>query len=140
MHAMPVKRLYQLPRERRRALFRAVATLTAASAAVALLPFRMAIRFGSIPLKARGTLSPEDCVWAIDAASRRLAWPTLCIQKGLAAQRMLRSDGVDAVLHYGARRKAGSGNLEAHVWVSVGGIVIVGGEEADGFAEVAVFP
>jgi hypothetical protein len=137
---MVLMRLSRLPRDRRRTLIRASLSLAAASAAVALLPFRTAIRFGSVALKPRNGVTPEDCVWAVEAAARRLPLRTLCIEKGIAVQRLLRSGGVDAVLHYGARRATNPGGLEAHVWVSVGGKTIIGGEEAAGYAEVAAFP
>ena len=71
--------------------------------------------------------------------SRRLPWRTKCIEKGLAVQRLLRSGGVDALLHYGARH-AENGMLEAHVWVSVDGETVIGGDEAPGFAELAQYP
>jgi hypothetical protein len=64
----------------------------------------------------------------------------LCIEQGLAAQRMLRRGGRDALLHYGARQNPASGRLEAHVWVSVDERTVIGGEEAPGFAAVAAYP
>ena len=140
MRAMSITRFYWLPRERRRLLVRALVTLTFASLAVAFLPFRHAINFGSMAPKRRTELDPEDCVWAIEAAARRLPWPTVCIHRGLSVQRLLRQAGVDAVLHYGARRSPDTGMLESHVWVSVDGRTVIGGEEATGFTEVAVFP
>lgn len=138
--ATPLTRLKALPRERRRVLLRALFALTAASTAVAFLPFRTAIKFGSIALKRSIDVRPKDCVWAVEVAARRVPWRAMCIQKGLAVQRLLRSSGVDAVLHYGARRTADSGELQAHVWVSVADEVIVGGEDAPDFAEIAIFP
>jgi hypothetical protein len=75
----------------------------------------------------------------VEAAGRRLPWRTVCIEKGLAAQRLLRQGGADARLHYGARH-SDTGKLEAHVWVSVEDTVVIGGEEADGFAELGVYP
>lgn len=137
---MPLRRLYRLPRERRRILLRALAVLTGASAAVAFLPFRNAIGFGSVSVKARPRVTPEDCVWAVEAAAQRLPWRTMCIEKGLAVQRLLRHGGVDAVLHYGARHVGDLGKIEAHVWVSVAGTIVIGGEEAREFAEVRAFP
>jgi hypothetical protein len=137
---MPLLRLYRMDPQRRRLALRAAATLTAASAAVALLPFRRAIRFGSSQLGTRSGLSPSDCVWAVEAASRRLPWPTKCIQKGLAAQHLLRREGVDGRLHYGARHHPETGKLEAHVWVSVDGEIVNGGEEAPSFAELGCYP
>ena len=138
--ASSLRRFSRLPHRRRSLLLRAAATLTAASAAVALLPFHKAIGFGSIRLRPRNGITVEDCVWAVEAAARRLPLRAVCIQQGLAVQRLLRSGGIDAVLHYGARRAAASAKLEAHVWVSVAGETIIGGEEAPGFAEIATFP
>ena len=81
----------------------------------------------------------DDCVWAVEAASRRLPWRTMCIEKGLVVQRMLRSGGVNAVLHYGARHHPDTSRLEAHVWVTVEGIAVIGGAEAASFALVASY-
>jgi len=114
--------------------------LTIASAAVALLPFKRAVRLGAVPLGPRRSIEIDDCTWAIEAAARRLPWRTVCIEKGIALQRLLRSRGIDAILHYGARHHPDSGKLEAHVWVSAGGKAVIGGEEAAGFVEVAAYP
>lgn len=135
-----VERYLELPRRRRSALLRAVTALALAKVAVAVLPFRMAIRFGSSAKKGRADMTAEDCVWAIETAARNLPWQSKCIQKGLALQRLLRGHGVDAMLHYGARHGADGPGLEAHVWVSVAGGTVIGGEEAGGFAEIATFP
>lgn len=137
--AGPFVRLRRLSGQRRRALIRAAWMLTAASAAVAVMPFRRAIRLGCVRL-GRGSVSPEDCVWAVEAAARRLPWRTMCIEKGLAVQRMLRAVGVAAILHYGARHHRDTGRLEAHVWVTVDGHTVIGGEDAGGFREIATFP
>jgi hypothetical protein len=132
-------RLRRLDGRQKRLLLRAAALLGVASAAVALLPFRVAVRFGSGRFGS-GRASPDECVWAVEAASRRLPWRTVCIEKGLVVQRMLRSGGFDAVLHYGARNHPESGKLEAHVWVSVDGRPIIGGREAADFAPIATYP
>lgn len=121
-------------------LARSAALLTVASAAVAVLPFLRAIRLGAIPLGPCRDVAIDDCVWAIEAAARRLPWRTVCIEKGIALQRLLRSSGVDAILHYGARHHPDSSTLEAHVWVTVKGEAVIGGKEAAGFVEVANFP
>ena len=132
-------RLSRLRGDRRRLLARAAFWLTLASAAVAFLPFRSAIRLGLAPIGTRGSAEPEEVAWAIEAAARRLPWRTACIEKGLVAQRMLRAAGVGAMLHYGARHGL-AGKLEAHVWVTVDGRPIIGGEEAVGFGPVATYP
>ena len=97
------------------------------------------MRFGSVRL-GEGRASPDECVWAVEAASRRLPWRTVCIEKGLTVQRMLRSAGTDAILHYGARHDQESGKLQAHVWVTVDGRDVIGGGEAADFAQIAVYP
>ena len=140
MSARPFARLRRLGSRRRRLLVTALLLLTGASIAVAALPFRIAIRFGAVRQSGRGGPTEEDAVWAVEAASRLLPWRTMCIEKGLAVQRMLRSAGVDAVLHYGARQAPETGKLEAHVWVTAGRESIMGADEAPYFAEVASFP
>ena len=140
MIADPLVRLRRLGAERLRLLIRAGVLLTVVSVSVALLPFRRAIPFGSVPLGNRRRPDAKEIVWAVEAAARRLPWRTMCIEKGLVVQRMLRSGGVDAILHYGARHHDETRKLEAHVWVTVGDRVVIGGEETAGFAEVAAFP
>lgn len=140
---MPIRRgrlgrFARLSGERRRLLLRAFLVLTAASAAVALLPFRRAIRFGSVQLGGGLQVQIDDCIWAVEAAARRLPWRTMCIEQGLASQRILRAAGSNAVLHYGARHTPG--RLEAHVWVTVDGQAVIGEPEAPAFALLASFP
>src|SRR5690242_12619213 len=139
MSAGPFARLRRLSGERRRLLLRAAALLILASAAVALLPFRRAIRFGCV-LLGGAIRSTEDVVWAVEAAAHRVPWRTMCIEKGLVVQRMMRSGGVDAVLHYGARHHADTRKLEAHVWVTVDGRPVIGGAESGQFALIASYP
>jgi hypothetical protein len=107
-----------------------------------LLPFRRAIVRGSTPLGEAGDREGrvEALVWAVEAAARRLPWRTLCIEQGLAAQRMLRRRGIDARLHYGARNDQSASRLEAHVWVTVGDVPVIGGSEAARFAAIATYP
>ena len=134
-----VARLRRLDWRQRRLLLRTLVLLAVASAEVAFLPFRIAIRFGSRGF-GRQQWSADDCVWTVEAAARRLPWRTMCIEKGLVAQRLLRSSGIDAVLHYGARHHPESGKLEAHVWVTVEGRAVIGGAEAGDFALIASYP
>jgi hypothetical protein len=140
MRAGLLVRLHRLDGRRRRLLAHAAVLLTLASAAVALFPFMRAVRLGAVPLGRRRSIEIDDCTWAIEAAARRLPWRTVCIEKGIALQRLLRRRGVDAILHYGARHHPESSKLEAHVWVTVDGKIVIGGEEAAGFVEVAAYP
>jgi hypothetical protein len=126
---------------KKRLVAKAGAALTAASIAVALLPFRRAIALGGRPVgKPRDSATVADIVWAVEAWSRRMPWRTKCIEQGIAAQRLLRSAGFDARLHYGARHAGAKAALEAHVWVTIDGKPVIGGEEARDFAEIASYP
>lgn len=120
----------------------AVAALIFASAVLALMPFRRAIRTGCLPLP---SIAPEERVSAVEAAAavrraaRLVPWRAVCIDQGLALQRLLRKRGVDALLHYGVAL-AEDAELKAHVWVDVEGATVIGGEEAAKYARVASFP
>lgn len=122
-------------------LAEALAALTLASLAIALLPFRRVAAAAS----ARGRRSERTdresvrrARSAVKGWSRRLPWRTVCFQQGLALHWMLRRRGIPSVLLYGARRD-GDG-LAAHVWVDVDGETVIGGEEAPTFACLARFP
>jgi hypothetical protein len=136
-----LSRFQQLDRGRRRLLVEAAVSLAAVSAALRLLPFRRAIRLGAgtVDNNRVERCQPDDVVWAIEAAARRLPWRTVCIDKGIAAQRMLRRRGLDATLHYGVGTHAEEGDLKAHVWVTLDGAAVIGGSEAADFAEVSAF-
>ena len=130
----------RLSGRRQRLLFEAAATLIAVSVALRVLPFRRVIRLGAVSVRGRSEDAAEDCIWAMEAAARRLPWPIVCIQKGIAGQRLLRRHGIDAKLHYGIANPADRPKLEAHVWVTVGGEPVIGGTEARAFAPVAAYP
>lgn len=134
-------RFQRLSPQRRKLLIRCALLLAGSSIMVAAMPFRRAIRFGSVPLRASDrSVSITDCLWAIDAAAKYLPLRTVCIEKGLAAQRLFRKMGIDARLHYGANSDPVSEQLAAHVWVSLHGEPLVGGQEAPAFAEIASYP
>lgn len=124
-----------------RLLGSAVAGLASANALLLWGSFERAIRFGAVPLgRPRPGVDAETVVWAVRAAGRRVPLRAMCIEQGIVAQRLMRRAGIDARLHYGARPASEDPKLSAHVWISVGGTVVLGGEEASGFAEVAAFP
>jgi hypothetical protein len=122
-------------------LAEALAALTLASLAIALLPFRRVAAAASARGPKAARTDPEAVRRARSAVtgwSRRVPWRTVCFQKGLAVHWMLRRRGVPSVLLYGARRD-GDG-LAAHVWVDVEGETVIGGDEAPNFACLARFP
>jgi hypothetical protein len=127
----------------RRLLAEALPALVLASLAVRLVPFRRLAVLASRPVRREGAAADPAFLrkmrWAVEAWGRRVPWRAVCFQKGLALHWMLRRRGVASVLHYGVAMEADRG-LRAHVWVSVDGRDVIGGEEAVGFARVASFP
>lgn len=134
----------------RAALVEAFAALALASFAVRFIAFRRIARFasrrsaGSPPGDAEAIVT--RVAWAVDAAARRAPFRAVCIERGLAAQAMLRRRGIAAVLHYGVAQAARvpgqpeSDGLAAHVWVVHGSRDVTGGAEAAGFTRLASFP
>ena len=122
----------------------AAATLAAASAAIRLVPFRRtaaAATWGGRTARAADEAELiRQARWAVEAAARRVPWRTVCFQKGLALHWMLRRRGVASLLHYGVGKAVEGDDLAAHVWVSVRGEIVIGGEEAPRFACLATFP
>lgn len=74
----------------------------------------------------------------IAAAGRRLPFRTKCYEDALAAQSMLARRGRSSRLHFGGRKSDGA--LTAHVWLTSGENIVVGGEEAEKFANLASSP
>jgi hypothetical protein len=126
-------------------LTEATLSLTAASIALRMLPFRKVVETIAMPEDgpeqdvARLQAEVARIRWAVEAAARRLPWRIVCFQKGLAAQRILRRHNLPAHLHYGIARQA-DGELKAHVWVTSDAYPVVGHEAASEFARVATFP
>lgn len=113
----------------------ALAAVAGASLAIRLLPFPRIVAARPAPGKA-GDADIALLRAAVRAWCRRVPWRALCFESALALRTMLRRRGVDAILHYGMAREDG---LRAHVWLSVGGETVIGGE-AEGYKEVAQFP
>ena len=102
-------------------------------------PFEQVMRFKAPRTSGSGGGAEiARLVWAVGAARRRSWLRAKCIESALALRAMLRRRNVAATLHYGVRN-AGGEQLQAHVWLSVDGTVVIGGEEAAGFTEVASF-
>lgn len=118
----------------------ATLALSAASLAVRWLPFRAIVRSlgGGRVQPAATAAQPEAIATAVQRASRRLPWRSVCLQQGLAAHWMLRRRGAASRLHYGLRSDAE--RLSAHVWVTAGGVKVIGEEEVEPHIPVASFP
>ncbi|UUR08406.1 lasso peptide biosynthesis B2 protein [Sphingomonas glaciei] len=121
-------------------LVEASLALAAASAATRLLPFKRYIGLGARPLPAKKVMATPEIGRIVDALGRRLPFRAVCLQQGIALQWMLRRRGVEAILHYGVQLPKPSGEIRAHVWVSVGGQVLIGAPQHADYTEVAHYP
>jgi len=82
-----------------------------------------------------------DLAWikrAVTAASRLSPWRSVCLHRALTLHRMLRRRGVPSVLHYGISPV--SGKFGAHMWVTLGDEILIGGETRAAHVCVAHFP
>lgn len=128
----------------RRLFCEALAALCVVSAGIRCVPFRHLIRLAAWPI-GKGPARRDEAVlirrvrWSILAASARLPWRAVCLHQSLVAQILLRRRGVSATLFYGARLKADR-ELEAHTWVRVGAVGVVGVENAGDFALITRVP
>lgn len=124
-------------------LVEALTVLAGTSLAIAVLPFRWIVRYvsrGSTSVRSSGDLyTIDDIRWTVEAVARRVPWRTVCFQKGLALHFMLRRRCVPSLLHYGVG-KTEDGGLGAHVWVSVEGVIVMGGDVVGRFRSLATYP
>jgi hypothetical protein len=135
-----LRRLLSLPARDLALLAESAALLAVAAAAIRLLPFqRLVRRIEAAPRSfLAGRSQPDRIAWAVAAVARRMPFRALCFQQGLAGYWMLRRRGMPAMLHYGlGARDAG---LAGHVWLSLDGRVLLGGETAPHFQHIVSFP
>ena len=122
----PLAKFAHLPAAHKPVLLAAVWWLLLASLALRALPFRMARKLFSRPVRAtRDQIPVETLCWAITAASRRIPG-CRCLAQALAGARLLRAHGVAADVVIGVAAPAG-GTLDAHAWVISNDRVLIGG-------------
>jgi hypothetical protein len=128
----------------KRVLAESLATLAMVSLAIRLAPFRFVVKAAKGG-DARPATTPEArtavarCRWAVEKWSERVPWRTVCFQKGLALHMMLRRRGIASILHYGVMQNEARG-LTAHVWISESDRIVMGGEIASDYTELARWP
>lgn len=137
----PIRRFFALDLRDRLLLAEAVLALGLSSAMIRALPFRRVVAFAKAPLRQRPGSPGVDVArmrWAVEASARRAPWRAVCFQRALALHMLLRRRGVASGLHYGISRPA-DGALAAHVWLSVDGTTVIGGEAEPHHVPVATF-
>ena len=121
----------------------AAVMLTMSSLAVRLLPFRLIVQTlaWNAPVGSGETSDREMAsrlTRAIECASRRLPWRTVCFQQGLALHWLLQLRNIPSVFHFGLC--PGGDQLSAHVWVSLREEILIGEPAAASHTQVAAFP
>jgi hypothetical protein len=135
----------RIPWRSRVLLIEAAIAVALSSLAITLLPFRRLCPLmswtGKQPLgrQEQSEAWLTEGQWAVEAAARLLPWKIVCFQKGLALHWMMNRRGIPTKLNYGVARQKEKG-VAAHVWISFGDTIIMGGETAGEFAQVASFP
>lgn len=140
-----LRKLRRTSGAQRRLLLEALVCLTAARAALALLPFKRLI-----PIFSWTMAGPEVCgaarerlrrevAWAIRATSAHLPIEMVCFPRGIAAQIMLRRRCVGTTLYYGVANLPGQG-LTAHVWVQDGAVGVMGHASAPDYTVMMRYP
>lgn len=124
-----LRRLRELPPERRRVLLQAAGTLVAVRAALRLLPFATVRRLVSRLARPRAAREappePATVGWAVEAAGRRLLSSHPCLPQALTAQLLLARAGHASRLRIGVARREPEA-MQAHAWVECGGEIVVG--------------
>ncbi len=105
--------------------------LVLGSLGVLLIPFRTLEKW------ARTDQQPAALDWSAEQQAKMIGavvekvashcfWRPSCLQQSVAVILMLRRRHIPSHLHLGVRQ--GENGLEAHAWVNVGEIAIIGGE------------
>ena len=116
----------------------AIVALLPAAFAVRFMPFARVVEGGGRVRRRRGAVEPRRLTRMVEIARTKVPWRAKCFESALCLRVMLRRRGVASTLHYGIGA-AEDGALNAHVWLSVGGEVLIGGENAAQYACVATF-
>ena len=135
-----LRRLAALSGKQRRVLIEAMLTHARVSAAHRVRPVVKLAEAAPKDAPA-GRYGDVDIAWitrAVAASSRYAPWRSVCLHRALTLHRMLRRRGVPSVLHYGISPV--SGTFGAHMWVTLGDDILIGGETRASHVCVAHFP
>jgi hypothetical protein len=140
---MPKLRAFlTLSGENRRLLIEACARILFAWGALKLRPFAHVVSSLDAP---RHAGAPVDQTlirrvrWAVEAAARHLPLSLTCLPQAFAASWMLQARGFAPRMHYGVAVSE-TGGFEAHAWVELDGISVVGQRAAPHFTLLTSFP
>ena len=110
------------------ALGQAAVWISLTRAALVVAPWR---RVSAAFERSRPHSGPPDwdqarrVVWAVESIARRVLPARPCLTQALVARRLLRRQGVETDLKFGAAREA-EGAFLAHAWLEYEGTVVIG--------------
>lgn len=87
-------------------------------------------------LTEKETIRYFQLAYHIHHAVQQIPWKAVCLDKGYGAVLLLRRRKIPFVFHFGVSTSHG---FEAHAWVSVGNVIVTGGEEVHRFKELTRF-
>jgi hypothetical protein len=135
-------RLVALPAPDRRATVEAIVQLTRASVELRVVRSRAAVRLlgelqgSEVPVDTTKLHEAELVGRAIARAAARLPWRPTCLRQALAAKRMLSRRRIPSRIHVGVTAPH---SAEAHAWVTVDGLPVVGRPGLERFVPLAAF-
>jgi len=78
----------------------------------------------------------KDMARRLRHVADRLPWHSTCLVRAVAGQMLLTRRGIHGgSIRFGVRKQ--DGKLEAHAWLLLGGVALIGGEEAEGYLPLA---
>lgn len=140
-----LKKLFRLTRLEKWALVEACLYLMLSCVVIKLIPFRrissylgkhMAISSEEINRSDEKVVSVVR--QSVLRARSHLPWKSACLPKAMTAKFMLRRRGITSTLYMGVNKKE-TGELSAHAWLQVGGLIVTGGSDKQYFTVVASF-
>lgn len=127
------------PATTRLLVLEAIGALFVAWLEIRFIPFSRLVATGRPRGSTSRSVDVKRLARAVEIGRKKVPWRAKCFESGLALRMMLRRRRVPSVLHYGMAT-ADNGTLSAHVWLSVNGQVVIGGDSAMGYTEVGQFP
>ena len=115
-------------------LVRAFVLVSAVRVGLWVLPYRTVHRLADCPVALRAMTPDEErhnlrrVIGAVEAMSRRLLGAKPCLTQALAAQRILRQEGLDSTLRIGVAKDGHE--LLAHAWLERAGRIVIGGGDS----------
>lgn len=149
MTAARLRRALALSAAEQRLAVEALIVLAFCRAVLALLPFRIAMRWLGLRLTERIAIAGEreaqmppspaaDIGQALLRASSIAPFRAVCLQQALAAALMLRWRGQQVEVYFGLAKDS-TGSLIAHAWSKSQGGVVTGGQQMPDYTPISVF-